>query len=187
MKKTVMFLLLSIVGWANAQLTDIRYIPSASTDTISTQAHLYTSILSKNKFNPVVFERGIKVGERRKEVGLRDKDIFYIEFKDKDGSQRVFKQMPELGLGGKLVEVKSVGKISWYRHHFDYKMDAWDQTTAYDDYFVKGKEIVKVPVKGSYKRRLRNLVSDQPELAQEVNRMVNDLDIKEIIEKYNKL
>lgn len=184
MKKIIVFTLLNIVSWANAQLTNIRYIPSISTDTLSTQAQLYPSFLNR-KFNPVVFERGIKIGARRKEVRLRDKDISYIEFKDKNGKERSFKQIPELGLDGKLLEIMTVGKISWYRHHFDYKSDAWDQTIAYDDYFIKGKEIVKVPVKGKYKKKLRNLVSERPELVQEVNKMVNDLDIGEILEKYN--
>ncbi|MDO4763619.1 MAG: hypothetical protein Q4A00_04490 [Flavobacteriaceae bacterium] len=185
MKKIAVFIGLSFINWTSAQLTDIKYIPSISTDTINTQARLYTSLLSKNKFNPMVFEQGIKVGERRQEVKLRDKDIFYIEFTDKNGDKRVFKQIPELNLGGKLLEVMAVGKISWYRNYFSYKADAWDQNYAYDDYFVKGNEIVKVPVKGKYKKKLKNLLAEKPELAREVNRMITDLDIKEIIEKYN--
>ena len=186
MKRNAIFILLGIASWMNAQLTDIRYIPSTSTDTISTKAQLYPSLLSKSKFNPVIFERGIKVGERRKDVLLRDSDIFYIEFVDKKGNQRVFKHIPELGLGNRLLEVMSLGKISWYRHYFDYKSDAWDQTTAYDDYFIKDKEIIKVPVKGKYKRKLKELVSDQNSLVTEVNRITNDRDIKEVIESYNK-
>ena len=86
MKRNAIFILLGIASWMNAQLTDIRYIPSTSTDTISTKAQLYPSLLSKSKFNPVIFERGIKVGERRKDVLLRDSDIFYIEFVDKKGN-----------------------------------------------------------------------------------------------------
>ena len=65
-------------------------------------------------------------------------------------------------------------------------INAWDQTTAYDDYFIKDKEIIKVPVKGKYKRKLKELVSDQNSLVTEVNRITNDRDIKEVIEIYNK-
>lgn len=186
MKKTALFIFLNIIGWANAQLTDIKYVPTISTDTITTKAKLHTSLLSSNKFNPVIFEQGIKVGERRQETTLRDKDIFYIEFIDKSSNKRVFRQIPELNMGGKLFEVMTTGKISWYRRYFNYKADAWDQNIAFDDYFVKGKEVVKIPVKGKYKRKLKSLVSDKPELAQEVERMINDTDIREILEKYNK-
>lgn len=172
--------------WSNAQLTNIKYIPAISTDTISTQARLYKSLLSSNKFNPVIFEQGIKIGERKQSITLRDKDIFYIEFIDKSMNKRVFKQVPELKLGGKLFEVMSIGKISWYRKYFNYKEDAWDQTIAYDDYFIKDKEIVKVPVKGKYKKKLKKLLEDKPELLIEIDSFINSQDIKEIIEKYNK-
>lgn len=185
MKRISILVLVSLMNWANAQLTDIKYIPSISTDTITTKAKLYNNLLSKGKFNPVIFSQGVKVGERRKEITLQEKDFFYIEFTDKSGEKRVFKQIPELNLGGKLLEVMTVGKISWYRNYFSYKADAWDQNTAYDDYFIKGKEIVKVPVKGKYKKKLKNLVSEKPELVLEVRRIISDIDIKEILEKYN--
>lgn len=186
MKKSVLLILLNIIGWAKAQLTDIRYIPTISTDTITTRAKLYTSLLSSNKFNPIIFEQGVKVGERRQTTTLRDKDIFYIEFTDKSMNKRVFKQIPELNLGGKLFEVMAMGKISWYRRYFSYKADAWDQNIAYDDYFVKEKEIVKVSITGKYKRKLKTLVAEKPELVKEVERIITDSDIKEILEKYNK-
>lgn len=185
MKKLAFFILLGVMGWGNAQTTEIKYIPSIATDTIKAPAQLYNNLLSKGKFNPVIFENGIKVGERRQEVKLRDKDIFYIEFVDKLGEKRVFKQIPELKLGGRLLEVKASGKISWYRHYFEYKADAWDINYAYDDYFIKDKTITKIPVKGKYKKKLKALTSDQPELSKEISRMVNDQDIKEIIKKYN--
>lgn len=186
MKKLSFIILLAFNHLANAQLVDIKYIPTISTDTISTKAQLYTNLLSKDKFNPMVFENGVKVGERRQSVTLRSKDFFYIEFIDKKNNRRVFQQVPELGKAGKLFEVMLRGKISWYRRYFNYKADAWDQNIAFDDYFVKGKEVVKIPVKGKYKRKLKSLVSDKPELAQEVERMINDTDIREILEKYNK-
>lgn len=185
MKKLALFILLAIVGGAMAQTTEIKYIPSIATDTIKAPAQLYTNLLSKGKFNPIIFERGIKVGERRQEVKLRDKDIFYIEFIDKSGEKRAFKQMPELALGGKLVEIMAAGNLSWYRHYFEYKADAWDINYAYDDYFIKDKKITKVPVKGKYKKKLKALTAEYPELSKEVDRMINDQDIKEIIEKYN--
>ena len=47
MKKTFAFILFSIISLAKAQLTDIRYIPVISTDTISTKANLYPHVLSK--------------------------------------------------------------------------------------------------------------------------------------------
>lgn len=186
MKKTLLLILTSFTYWIHAQFTDIKYIPSISTDTIVAKANLYTKLLSKGKFNPLIFEQGVKIGERRNTITLRDKDIFFIEFIDKNNDKRTFKQIPELKLGGKLLEVMSVGKISWYRNYFSYKSDAWDQSYAYDDYFVKEKEIIKIPVKGKYKRKLKSLVKEKPELVNEVNKIVNDRDILEIIEKYNR-
>lgn len=186
MKKIAIFTLLTIMGWANAQHTEIKYIPTISTDTITTKARLYPNILSRNKFNPMVFENGLKVGERRQEVTLRSKDIFYIEFVDKDMNTRVFRQVPELNLAGKLFEVMATGKVSWYRTYFSYKSDAWDSSYAYDDYFIKYGKITKVPVKGKYKKKLRALLAEKPELVIEVDRIINDTDIKEILEKYNK-
>lgn len=185
MKKLAVFILLNAMSWVNAQTTEIKYIPSIATDTITTQAKLYTSLLSNKKFNPMVLEQGIKVGERRKEITLKDKDIFYLEFVDKDGKKRVFQQIPTLGLGSKLVEVMALGNISWYRNYFSYKTDAWDSSYAHDDYFVKGNNISKVPVKGKYKKKLRELFADQPEIAQESKFIVNDDDILELIQKYN--
>lgn len=185
MKKIAFFALFGAMGWIKAQTTEIKYIPSIATDTITTQAKLYTSLLNGKKFNPLVLEQGIKVGERRKEINLKDKDIFYLEFTDKEGKKRVFQQIPSLGLGSKLVEVMTLGKISWYRNYFSYKTDAWDSSYAHDDYFVKGNNITKVPVKGKYKKKLRDLFADQQELAQETKFIINDDDILELIKKYN--
>lgn len=185
MKKLAVFILLSFIGLAKAQLVDIKYIPTISTDTIAAKAQLYPHLLSKDKFNPMVFENGLKVGERRQAVTLRSKDIFYIEFVDKKSNRRVFQQVPELGKAGKLFEVMLKGKISWYRRYFSYKSDAWDSSYAHEDFFVKDKEILKIPVKGRYKKKLKNLIADKPEIAKEVDHMVNDIDIKEILEKYN--
>lgn len=186
MKKLAFFILLNTIGWVKAQYTDIKYIPSISTDTIQTQAKLYTNLLSGKKFNPMVLQQGIKVGERRKEINLKDKDIFYLEFVDNSGKKRVFQQIPSLGLGNKLVEVMEIGNISWYRNYFSYKTDAWDSSYAHDDYFVKGNNITKVPVKGKYKKKLKELFADQPEIAQESKFIVNDDDILDLIKKYNK-
>ena len=185
MKKTFAFILLSIISLAKAQLTDIRYIPVISTDTISTKANLYPHVLSKNKFNPLVFENGFKVGEKRQAVRLWDKDIFYLEFTDRKMNKRVFRQMPELKKNGKLFEIMLQGDVSWYRRYFSYRADTWDANYEHEDYFVKGDEIVNIPVKGRYKKKLKALLSDKPEIAKEVDRMVGDRDIREILEKYN--
>ena len=185
MKKLAYFILFSIIGLAKAQLVDIKYIPSISTDTISTKAQLYPHILSRDKFNPMVFENGLKVGERRQSVTLRSKDIFHIEFIDKKMNKRVFRQIPELKKTGKLFEVMLKGDISWYRRYFSYKADAWDSSYAHEDFFVKGNEIINIPVKGRYKKKLKKLVADKPEIAAEIDHIVNDVDIKEILQKYN--
>lgn len=187
MKKTFFLILLAIFGVYKAQsYTEIRYIPTISKDTITTKALLYPSALSRGKFNPMVLDKSFKIGERRQAVTIKEKEVAYLEFIDKDMNKRVFRQVPKLGVEGNLFEEMAKGKISWYRHHFNYKMDAWDNTIAYDDYFIKENQIVKIPVRGKYKPKLRELLADKPELRVEIDNLINDLDILEIIQKYNK-
>ena len=187
MKKFLAIALFSVFGLAFAQSdTTIKYVPVISKDTITTKASLYTSVLSRGKFNPMVLDKQFKIGERRQAVKIREKDVAYLEFTDKDMNKRVFKQVPELGIEGNLFEVMTQGKVTWYRDYFNYKMDAWDQTYSHADYFVKDKQIIKIPVKGKYKAKLRELLADKPELLVEIDNLVNDFDILEILQKYNR-
>lgn len=186
MKKLAFFILLSVIGLVNAQYTDIKYVPIIATDTIHTKAQLYPNILSKNKFNPTIFENGFKVGERRQEIKLFGKDIFYLEFIDKKMNKRVFKQVPKLRKNGKLFEEMMNGNVSWYRRYFSYKSDAMDSNYSHEDFFVKNSEIVHIPVKGKYKKKLKKLLEDKPEISKEVDKIVGDIDIREILEKYNR-
>lgn len=187
MNRIVIVIFAFLASFINAQYTEIKYIPSIATDTLTAKAQLYNNLFSKGKFNPLIFEQGIKVGERRQSITLRDKDIFYIEFLDKKMNKRVFQQVLELKQPGKLFEVLAKGKISWYRRYFSYKADALDSNSAHEDFFIKNGEITKVPVKGKYKKKLQHLVQENPELVQEAKKIVNDQDIMDIILKYNKL
>lgn len=185
MKKPFVCIMLSFTAWATAQNTEIKYVSAISTDTLTAKAQLYPNLLSKGKFTPTVLEQGIKVGERRQEVRMWDKDFSYLGFTDKKGDKRVFQQIPKLDRPRKLFEVMETGKISWYRRYFYYKADAWDSNYTHEDFFVKGDQIINIPVKGRYKKKLRELIADKPEIAREVNRIVSDIDIKEILRKYN--
>lgn len=120
----------------------------------------------------------------KKKLSYKLDKIQYLEFVDENNKKNIFTSIPKIN-NNNIVAVKSQGKINYYIAYSDRNIVAASHGCAYiekDGKWIKHKKWID----RSLFEKIKNLISDEPDLAAKMNQTeIPQTEIFEILNEYN--
>lgn len=157
-------------------------------DTLRGTVKVWLHLFNKEQINELSFNRRTWFLQGDKFIKIRTKNILSLEFTDFQGKHRFFisdKMLSNFPDKGLLFERIVDGRLSWYKR---YSQNSYDfSMVVIDNFFLEGEEPIVLGAFRNTKKNLKELTSDFPELAEDIDDYKTDDDILNIINRFNQL
>ncbi|WP_346237114.1 hypothetical protein ABDK00_012225 [Niabella insulamsoli] len=170
--------LVSITGKSQNNSVDATLVKIGG-DTLRGKMMVYPTLFSKNQINEISFIKTVQFENNQgdKKIKIKAPDIQSLSFVDFTGEPRRY-----INNGRLLQRLMYDGKTKWLRR---IAQNLYDGSLVYNERFVSETGEV-FDVKFDFKKKLKALTQQKPELADEIEKMkLKDDAILNILRKYD--